>query len=388
LPILAEITATFAGVGLVQAGLAVGALKRFNRQPRVTRADRPPVTILKPLKGDEPLLEEALASFCTQSYPDYQIVFGVQDAADPAIAVVEKLRLLFPQCDITLVIDPTQHGGNGKVANLINMWPAARHDLIVLADSDIHVTPSFLDRMVTDLAEPRVGVATALYAGVVGGGSLAARFGAAQINHIFLPGVLVGRMIGREDCLGAAMAMSRATLARIGGFPALLPHLADDAAIGRLVHAQGLSVALAPTLVLTTVAETTLRELFRHELRWARTIRALAPVSYATSLLQYPVFWAMVTVLLAEFRLWSWLVIGVVWLARVMEARAMSHQLGRGGFSGLLLPLRELLSVVVLLSSYFGNRVVWRGRVMEAAESGNRTRLDKTHRLSRDIKQA
>jgi ceramide glucosyltransferase len=387
LPILAEITAAFAGIGLVQAGLAVGGLKRFNRRPRLTLGDRPPVTILKPLKGDEPLLEEALASFCTQSYPDYQIVFGVQDATDPTIAVVEKLRLLFPARHITLVIDPTQHGGNGKVANLINMWPAALHDLIVLADSDIHVTPSFLDRMVAELAAPRVGVVTALYAGVMGGGSLAARFGAAQINHIFLPGVLVGRMIGREDCLGAAMAMSRATLASIGGFPALLPHLADDAAIGRLVHAQGLSVALAPTLVLTTVAETTLRELFRHELRWARTIRALAPVSYASSLLQYPLFWAMITLLAAEFRLWAWVVLGVVWLARVLEARAMSRQLGRGGFSGFLLPLRELLSVVVLLSSYLGNRVVWRGRVMEAAESG-RPRLDKTHRLSRGIKQA
>jgi ceramide glucosyltransferase len=388
LAIFADATALLAMAGLVQAGLAVEGLKRFNRRPRPLAAGRPAITILKPLKGDEPLLEEALSTFCTQSYPEYQIVFGVQDTADPAILVVERLRALFPACDIALVIDQTQHGGNGKIANLINMWPLAKHDVIVLADSDVHVTPNFLDRMVAGLDVPEVGIVTALYAGVTGGDSMAARFGAAQINHVFVPGVLVGRMIGRQDCLGAAMALRRATLARIGGFPILLPYLADDAAIGRLVLALGLTVVLAPTLVLTTVAESTWPSLFGHELRWARTIRALAPFSYATSLLQYPIVWSIVTVLAAGFHIWALVFAAVVWAARVMESRAMSRHLGRGGFPGLLLPLRELLSVVVLLASYFGNRVVWRGRVMEAAVGGDRSRLGKTQRFSRGIKQA
>ncbi len=394
--LIADATALFSGAGLVQAGIAVDALKRFNRQPRPQPAARPPVSILKPLKGDEPLLEAALASFCTQSYPEFQIVFGVQDRSDPAIAVVEHLRMLFPQLDITLVVDETRHGGNGKIANLINMWPAARHDVIVLADSDVHVTPNFLERIVAALEAPDVGAVTALYAGVASGKGVAGRFGAAQINHIFLPGVLLGRMLGRQDCLGAALALRRSTLVRIGGLPALLPHLADDAALGRLVRRLGLKVALAPSLVVTTVSEETLPALFWHELRWARTIRALEPLTYSTSLLQYPVFWGLMTILAADFRLWTLAFAAAVWLLRAVEARAMARQLDRGAFSGWLLPLREIFSIVVLLASYLGNRVVWRGSSMAAVTKGRespwrgrnrsgKVTLGKTGRLSRGI---
>jgi ceramide glucosyltransferase len=399
LTLIADATVLFAGTGLVQAGLAVDALKRFNRRPRPQFEACPPVTILKPLKGDEPLLEAALASFCTQSYPDYQIVFGVQDRDDPAIAVVERLRELFTRLDITLVVDETRHGGNGKIANLINMWPAARHEIIVLADSDVHVTPNFLERMVAALETPEVGAVTALYAGFPSGIGIAGRLGAAQINHIFLPGVLVARMLGRQDCLGAALALKRSTLLHIGGLPALLPHLADDAALGRLVRRLGLKVGLVSSLVVTTVSEETLSALFRHELRWARTIRALEPLTYSTSLLQYPVFWALMTIPVSEFRLWSFGFAAVVWLLRSLEVRAMAGQLGRGAFSGWLLPLREVFSIVVLLASYLGNRVVWRGSSMAAAATGRdpttpsgrlgfrRLLLGKTGRLSRGINQ-
>ena len=364
--LIADATAVFAGAGLIQAGVAVHALKRFNRQPRPQMEAPPAVTILKPLKGDEPLLEAALASFCTQSYGEFQLVFGVQDRNDPAIIVVERLRTLFPRLDIEMVIDETRHGGNGKIANLINMWPAAKHDIIVLADSDVHVTPHFLERIVAALDAPEVGAVTALYAGYASGSSLAGRFGAAQINHVFLPGVLVGRLLGRQDCLGAALALRRSTLIRLGGLPALLPHLADDAALGRLVRRLGLRVALAPSLVVTTVSEETLPALFGHELRWARTIRALEPLTYSTSLLQYPIFWALVTILASHARLWALGFGVVVWVVRAMEARAMARQLERGAFSGWLLPLRELFSIVVLLASYVGNRVEWRGSSMAA----------------------
>jgi ceramide glucosyltransferase len=385
LTFIADATACFAGAGLIQAGTAVDALKRFNRQQRPQLEARPPVSILKPLKGDEPLLEAALASFCTQSYPEFQLVFGVQDRTDAAIAVVERLRMLFPRLDIALVIDETRHDGNGKIANLINMWPAAKHDIIVLADSDVHVTPHFLERVVAALEAPGVGAVTALYAGFASGSSIAGRFGAAQINHIFLPGVLVGRMLGRQDCLGAALALRRSTLTRIGGFQALLPHLADDAALGRLVRRLGLRVVLAPSLVVTTVSEETLPALFRHELRWARTIRALEPLTYATSLLQYPVFWALVTIAASRHHLWAAGFAAGVWGVRALEARAMARQLGRGEFSGWLLPLRELFSIVVLLASYLGNRVVWRGSSMAAVNGAREPRPWQQGRLGRKM---
>jgi ceramide glucosyltransferase len=366
MPPLAVAAALFSGAGLVQAALGVHAIRRFQTRGAAPTAVRPPVSVLKPLKGDEPLLETALTSFCLQLRPDDQIVFGVQDRGDPAIAVVERLQAAFPDLQLVLIVDQTPHGGNGKIANVINMWPAVRHDVIVLADSDIHAPPDFLDCMAAALAAPGIGVVTSLYAGLAGVPGLVARFGAAHINHVFLPGVLVGRMLGREDCLGAAFAIRRSTLAQIGGFPALLPYLADDAAIGSLVRDLDLKVALAPTLVSTTVGETSAAALFQHELRWARTIRSLAPVSYATSLLQYPVAWALVAMLAADLRPWSVALGATAWLTRGRVMRLTARQLGIDTFSAWLIPLREVLSVMILVTSYLGNRVVWRGRIMEA----------------------
>lgn len=399
--LIADATALFAAAGLLQAGAAARALKRFNERgrTRLETAARPPVTILKPLKGDEPLLEAALASFCSQTYPAYQIVFGVQESDDPAIAVVERLARLFPDCDITLVVDETQHDGNRKIANLINMWPAAKHDIIVLSDSDVHVTPHFLERIVPALDQPGVGLATALYAGMPSGRGLVGYFGAAQINHIFLPGVLVGRMIGRQDCLGAAVAFRRETLTAIGGLAALLPHLADDAALGHLVRGTGQRVVLMPSLVVTAVSEETMGELFDHELRWARTIRALEPMTYATTVIQFPVFWGLVTIPASGFAWWSLGFAAVLWLLRGVVLRATTRELGRGRFSAWLLPLRESFSLAVLVASYLGNRVVWRGSQMAAVAdrrhfkprsgklSFGKLRFGKTGRLTRGINQ-
>ena len=125
-----------------------------------------PVTVLKPLHGDEPLLEEALASVCRQDYPAWQVVFGVQDRADTALPVVRRLRARFPDRDIAVVVDPTPHGPNRKVANLINMLPAAKHDVLVIADLDVHVAPDWLRRLVAALEGPGVGVATTVYTGL------------------------------------------------------------------------------------------------------------------------------------------------------------------------------------------------------------------------------
>ena len=397
--LIADAMALFSAAGLLQAAGGWQAMKRFNQRPRPQLASKPPVTILKPLKGDEPLLEAALTSFCTQSYPEYQIVFGVQDSDDPAIAVVEKLQRAFPTRDITLIVDETQHSGNRKIGNLINIWPAARHDIIVLADSDVHVTPQFLERVVGALSEPGIGLATALYAGVASRPGWAGPFGAAQINHTFLPGVMVGRAIGRQDCLGAAIALRRQTLDAVGGFPAVLPHLADDFVLGQLVRQTGQRIALISGIVVTTVAEDSFRELFAHELRWARTIRVLEPFTYATTALQFPVFWGLMTILATGFAWWSLAFAVLVWILRAVLMQAFARQLGRGGFSGWLLPLREIFSLSVLVASYLGNRVVWRGRSMAAMAGGpqfragsgwfnfSRLRFGKTGRLTRGINQ-
>ena len=244
------------------------------------------MTVLKPLHGDEPMLEDALASFCAQAYAPMQIVFGVHAAGDAAVAVVERLRAHFPAVDMALVVDPACHGPNRKVDNLINMLPHAKHEIIVISDADIHAAPDMLRSVVGPLSDPAIGLTTTLYTGRPASRSISRLLGAAGINQSFLPGALLGRALGREDCLGAVMAIRRTTLAAVGGLASLSPHLADDAVLGRRVRALGLRVALAGSIPATSVVEESFGELYRHELRWGRTVRGQAPIGYPMSMVQ------------------------------------------------------------------------------------------------------
>lgn len=354
-----------AAAGLVQGAFSLVLARRFAACPPAVPSARPPVTVLKPLHGDEPLLEAALASLCAQDYPGLQIVFGVEDPADPALRTVRRLRARHPALDVAVVVNAAQHGRNRKISNLINMYPSAKHDLIVIADSDIHAEPGYLDQIVAALEAPGVGLITTLYAGLRSNGSLVARLGAAGINHGFLPGNLMARWLGRQDCLGATMALRRETLERAGGFSALVPHLADDAVLGRRVRALGLRVALAGTVAGTTVPESEMLALFNHELRWARTTQKLEPVGYALSALQHPLAWAILAVALDPGSLLAWASLGLAWGLRWLMTRGIERALGLGsGLAAGYLPLRDLLSMAVLLASYGGDRVAWRGHVL------------------------
>jgi ceramide glucosyltransferase len=366
------------GVGQCLAGWRLAARFAAGRAARSGRpaAHRPPITVLKPLHGDEPLLEQALATLCVQRYPDFQVVFGVQDPADPAIAVVRRLQGRFPGRRLVLVIDPTPHGttagANRKVANLMNMLPAARHEVLVIADSDLHVAPDWLDRLAAALEPPGTGLVTTLYAGLPAAGGVVQRLAAEQITHAFLPGALLARALGRQDCLGATMMLRRATLERIGGFAALVEHLADDNVLGQKVQALGLKVALADTVPLTTVPEAAPAALWRHELRWARTIRALAPAAFAASALQYPIVWALAALALTGGAGWAWGGLAVAWAGRAISGREIDRALRRCGVPLAfplplwLLPLRELISMAVLIAAFTGNRVEWRGHRLTA----------------------
>jgi len=252
------------------------------------------------------------------------------------------------------------------------MLPAAKHDVLAIADSDLHVRPDYLTRMAAALDQPGTGLVTTLYAGLPASPALPARFGATQITHTFLPGALLARTLGRQDCLGATMMLRRETLTRIGGLQALVNHLADDNVLGSLVRAQGFSVVLADTVVATTVPETSFAALWRHELRWARTIRTLVPGEFAASALQYPLFWAALAIPLAGATAWTWAAFCFAWVIRALAAtgvdRALAAPLQGLAFSCpvWLLPLRDWLSIGVLLASYAGRRVDWRGVSMQA----------------------
>ncbi len=367
---IAGFAALLAVVGLAQGLLGYGLVRRFKRRRTVAALAMPAVTILKPLFGTEPLLEQALMSLCEQDYPCFQIVFGVQDPLDPAIAVVRLLQRRFADRDIVLVVDATVHGRNRKVGNLINMLPAARHDVLVIADSDVHVRPDYLRCLVAALEQPGAGLVTTLYTGLPGTSSVVGELGATAITHGFLPGALIARVLGREDCLGATMMLRRQTLGKVGGFRAIADDLADDAALGRAVRRLGLRVVLADTVPATTVPETRLAPLFWHELRWARVICVQVPAPYALSVIQYPLAWALLCVPLSDGAGWSAALLAITWIGRVLTGRGIDRALGliEPGLARpvpiVLLPLRDLMSVAVLSSSYFSDRVRWRGQVL------------------------
>lgn len=330
---------------------------------------QPAVTVLKPLHGDEPLLEAALESFFVQAYPSFQIVFGVAEADDGALRHVDRLRARYPEVDVAVVIDPSRSGANRKVCNLANMLVTARHAVLVICDSDIHVRPDYLQAVLSELGREGTGLVTTVYTGRPAYSNLVALLAAAQIDQNFLPGALLGRMMGRQDCLGATMALRRETLDAVGGFAALADHLADDNRLGQLVKLLGLRVGVAATVTATTVPEACLSALIQHELRWARTIRFVTPTALACSVLQYPLVWAALTTVASRGAAWAVGLACLAWLGRGFAASwlhlALAQEPGRA-LPWWLLPLRDALSVGLILASLNGDRVLWRGHSLSA----------------------
>lgn len=363
----AAVLVTLCSIGAVMAGAL--AVHRFARQTHPAARNGPAVSVLKPLCGDEPMLDAALASICCQDYPNMQVVFGVQDPGDPALAVARRMQARFPERDIVVVVNGAMHGPNRKIGNLINMLPSVRHDILVFSDSDLHVPLDYVGRIVGALGAPGAGLVTTLCLGLPTTAGLAARLGASAISHSFVPGALMSRALGREDCLGTTMALRRDTLARVGGLGALVGHLADDNVLADRVHRLGLRVGLAGTVPMTAVPETSYRSLWQHELRWARTIRVLEPVLFATSTLQFPVFWAALAMALSGAAGWSVALFAAAWTVRAVAALWTDRALQQGALGAApvwLLPLRDVLSVCQVAASYLGTRVVWRGHVMQA----------------------
>lgn len=361
--VLAIVFALVAAVGTAALAVSAWAVRRFRALPMPVPARRPPITILKPLCGAEAELADNLRSFIRQDYPAFQIVFGVQNPSDPAIAVVERLVAENPGVDMTLVVDATRHGTNLKVGNLLNTLGAAKHDLLVIADSDIRVPPGYLDAVAADLEGPDSGLVTCLYTGRGAEGPWA-RLGVAFINHGFLPSVLLGRLTGRRDgCFGATMALSRATLGRLGGLERFRDHLADDYALGAAVRELGQPLTLSPCVVATTVTERNAKDLIAHEMRWMRTVRAIEPSGHAGSIVTFPVFWSVVALLVSMAAGLPWLGVASLFLAlavRFAAGRTIDRALEQPATPLWLLAARDLLSAGLLLASFCGTTVTWR----------------------------
>ncbi len=328
------------------------------------------VTVLKPLRGADSFLYENLRSFCVQSHPNYQLVFGVRDFEDPAIAVVQRLRAEFPERDMALVVNPAAHGSNPKASNLINMLPFAKHDWLVLADSDIRVPADYLSRVTAPLAAADTGIVTCLYRGIAEHGFWS-WLGRMFIDDWFVPSVRLAHAFSQPRyAFGSTIALRRDVLGAIGGFEVLKDALADDFWMGELVRRHHLRIVVSDLLVGTQVSETRLSSLWTRELRWLRTVRALAPWGFSMT---WVCFTTPVAVLGFALAPGTWaaslaaLGIGARLVLHFMQSRAERPHLP--WFEVLLVPLRDTLLLLQWATALTGWRVRWHGRLLDARTS-------------------
>lgn len=390
-----EVVTELTGVqAIIQALLAIGlgastfcyllgmySAEEFfgRRRPRRGDVPRTGITILKPLKGLDIGLYENLASLCRQDYRPLQIICGVADESDPAATVVRRLQRDFPHVDLALVADDRIYGANYKVSNLINLYRAAKHDLIVVADSDIRVGPSYLDTLNQAVREPGVGLATCLYR-AVNRGPIPSLVESLFINTDFTPLVMVARKVEKSTyAFGATIAIRREILEEIGGFQPLVDTLADDYQLGYRVAERGYKLALVDEVVDTVLAIRTWERLFDHQLRWARTYRICRPGGYFASIVTHGTLWALLNAVYHSFSPTACLVSACVLAVRYASAMTISWrhlETDTSWLAMLALPLKDLLFDVVWLLAFAGDTVVWGGNRFRVDRDGTMRVLD------------
>jgi ceramide glucosyltransferase len=370
--------------GLAYLLLALWGAHDFNQFWRRCRNGEisPDLSILKPVKGLDQSMYSCLVSHCKQTYAgNFEIVFGVSSLYDPAVAEIERLQREFPECTIRLVECLDRLGTSDKVSNLVQMMREAKYGYVLINDSDIHVSPQYLTRVMTCFSDARVGMVTAPYIGrtaVSGEGrTVWSRLEALGISTEFLPGVLTARKLegGIRFGLGSTLAMSRKALETAGGLEPLLECLADDFELGARIAAAGYTVELCNEIVETTIPAYGLRGFWEHQMRWARSTRDSRKLGYIGVGITYALPWAVLTCLASGFELWSFTLLSVVLLARV--AVALSVGVGvlqdRQVLRDLwLLPLRDFISLLLWIWSFAGDTVIWRGTLFHLKD-GNIT---------------
>ncbi|AOJ42935.1 glucosyltransferase [Burkholderia lata] len=343
----------------ITASVLVG---RFFSRAAAEPRDYPGVTVAKPLHGDEWQLVQHLESFFVQNYPGpVQHLFGVHDANDKALVAVEALRARYPDANIKVVADARLYGPNRKIANLVNMLEHAEYSVLCLADSDVLVERDYLRAVVGALQQPDVGIVTSVYRGIASPGFWPG-VAVAMTNYHFLPGVITGLFIGRaRPCFGQTIAITRATLQRIGGLTRFAHHLAEDHALGEAVRQVGAQVVIPPFVVGHACVEETFAKLYAHELRWSCTIRAADRLGHAGSVLMHPVPLALLALLFSGGTAVACGLAVAALAARALLMLKTSRATGAGLRGALWLPFVDLLQFFVFVSSFFSSHVVWRG---------------------------
>ncbi|HWU02187.1 MAG TPA: bacteriohopanetetrol glucosamine biosynthesis glycosyltransferase HpnI [Novosphingobium sp.] len=371
------ILAAMAAVGVVyQLGACVALVRFFGREMPVARdlpADMAPkmhgVTLVKPLHGAEPRLAENLATFLDQdTLAAVQMLCGVNTAQDAAASAVAALRASHPQADIAFYPGPRLPGANGKMGNCAAMLPLARHDVLLLSDSDMVVERDYLARVVGALQQPGVGAVSCLYVGR-GDSGLWSRIGAAMISWQTMPNMVVGMATGMaQPCMGSTIALRRSTLDAIGGFESLVDVLADDHAIGARVAALGQKVVIPPMLLVHAGAEGSARALWRQHLRWAATVRDLAGPGHYGSVITHPLALSLLVVPFAP--LGGLFLVGAALIARIALARVVNRLAPPPHLSLWALPVADVFAFAIFCASLFTRQIDWRGASLTMTGNG------------------
>ena len=328
------------------------------------------VSILKPVKGFDSGMYEAFRSHCLQEYAgEYELIFGAGSNDDPAVEAVHRLMTEFPERRIRLVICPERLGTNGKVSNLIQMLPHAQHEFLLINDSDIRVSPKYLERVMRQFVAPAkkpVGMVTALYRGKAHSWTLGSVLETLGIATDFMAGVVTARIVegGIHFGLGSTLAVRREALAAAGGLEALVDQLADDYEMGARIVAAGYSIRLATEVVETSIPAYGLSGFVSHQLRWARTVRDSRKWGYVGLIFTHLLPLALANLIASGASLISIWLLGLAFFLRL----GVAMQVGAGVLGDRqvlanlwLLPLRDVVGFAVWVWSFAGNTIVWRG---------------------------
>jgi ceramide glucosyltransferase len=368
--IVASITTVITFASIFYFIAALWSARSFMRRRAPVAEFTPGVSILKPLKGFDPGMVEAFASHCRQQYAgEYEILFGVSDLDDPAVEAVQHLRVEFPDRAIRLIVCPEKLGLNGKIGTVIQMATEARYEYLIVNDSDIHVSPNYLRRIMSGYAAPQrgrpVGMVTAPYRGIAHR-TVGSKMEALGIATDFFPGVLTALKLdrGMRFGLGSTLAVTRKALADAGGFEAVVDSLADDYELGSRIAKAGYAVVLSREVVATSVPPYRLAGFFAHQLRWARAVRDSRKLGYVGMVVTFGLPWAILNLIACGFGLESIALLSLAIAARVTVALAAGVGIlrDRQVLRDLwLLPLRDFCALGVWIWSFAGNSVQWRG---------------------------
>ena len=341
-------------------------------RPARPAASLPPITLIKPLKGEDRDLDANLASFCRQDYPCFQVLFCLASPDDPALGAISRLKKQFPDTDIEVVVSKNRIGYNPKVNNMANAYPFAKYDLLLMSDSDIRVEPGFLRRMAAPFADSSVGLVTSFYQGA-GARGLWGCMEALSINAHFLPQAACAADFGMRFAMGAAMMVRRQAFEASGAFANLADHLADDFWLGESVREAGWRLETAEGCVDSIPCIESGVEHFKHLVRWARTIRLCQPAGYYASLIQHGFSLLTLRLLVQGPDAAGLALLAGIWAAKAATAASLGAGLGgRQPARALwLLPLSEWFSFVAWVGACASNTVLWRGELFFVRSQGH-----------------